>query len=397
MCCKYLRYRLEKAIFEPEGSFMPAVGHFLELLEAVSRRDWTSVADVVRVVAEAERKQRHFGAAHQLLQALDIATSDAGYDRVGTVAFSTPEPAAPPLDYLHRVRGTDVEAPALPNDRELAVREFIAEWQNEARLRAAGLAPRHTALMYGPPGCGKTHLARFIAQSLGMALYVVRFDSLVSSYLGETASNLQRVFEFFSANRCVVLIDEIDAIAKLRDDRNELGELKRVVISLLQNIDYAETRSLLIAATNHPHLLDPALWRRFDVTWEIAPPSEEHREHIIRRLIDLSGRDAVARVVVTETAGCSGADIVQIGTDAKRKLALDPTMGPGEAVLLSLLNHLRRREGAAVPRASEDTVRRVALALREHATDAKYSFKRLEALTGIPHSTLHHQSKAATA
>jgi SpoVK/Ycf46/Vps4 family AAA+-type ATPase len=251
--------------------------------------------------------------------------------------------------------------------------------------------------MYGPPGCGKTHIARHLASALAMPLYIVRFDGLVSSFLGETASNLQQVFRFFSANRCVVLLDEIDAIAKLRDDRTELGELKRVVISLLQNIDYAETRSLLVAATNHPHLLDPALWRRFDLTWEIPLPGRELRERLWQNLAVVPLERAVLRVVAEESEGMSGSDIRQIATDARRKLALEPATEPGEAILLSLVGHLRRRvpASAGIHDVTTERLPRVALALRDVASSAKYSFKRLERLTGIAHSTLHHRARAA--
>ncbi len=378
---------------------MPAVGRFLELLEAVSRRDWSDVTGVVRAVADEERERKHFGAAHKLLQALEVATSDADYERVGTLAFTDSAQSPPPLEFLHRLDSTGIEPLILPPDRDQALRELIVEWQSEARLRQAGLRPRNTVLMFGPPGCGKTHLARYLAMTLSMPLYLVRFDSLVSSYLGETASNLQQVFAFLGANRCVVLIDEIDAIAKLRDDRNELGELKRVVISLLQNIDHTETRSLLIAATNHPHLLDPALWRRFEIAWEIPLPSEQMRERIFANSAPANLSSRVKLLFVEHTQGFSGADLVQVCVDSRRKLALDAALSPDEALLLSLLDRLRENRTTSTESekpVSDKRLTSLALALRQSGKGSKqqYSFMRLETLTGIPHSTLHHHAKA---
>lgn len=375
---------------------MPSVGRFLELLEAVSRRHWTDVSTVVREVAEEERGRKHFTAAHQLLKALEVATSDAGYDRVGTLAFTTAEPSSQPLDYLTRLDTGGVEAPVLPKELELSRRELVAEWHHETLLREEGLHPRNTMLMYGPPGCGKTHLARHLADALSMPLYLVRFDALVSSYLGETASNLARLFEFSSANRCVILLDEIDAIAKLRDDRNELGELKRVVISLLQSIDYAGTRSLLVAATNHPHLLDPALWRRFEVIWEVPPPDGSARRKILSQQVGVGLNASVVDVVEDVSKGLSGADIVRIGSGARRRRVLTPELATDEVVLLSVLEHLVGGRRSTPDGVDGGAITRAALALREIAGGSSYSFKQLERLTGIPHSTLHHRARAAS-
>jgi len=375
---------------------VPSVGRFLELLEAVSRRDWTDVSKVVREVAEEERNRKHFTAAHQLLSALEVATSDAGYDRVGTLSLTTPSPTSHPLHYLARLDVSRAPAPVLPKELTAALRELVAEWQHEAELRAEGLHPRNTLLMYGPPGCGKTHVARHLAEALSMPIYLVRFDGLVSAYLGETASNLAQLFEFFSANRCLLLLDEIDAIAKLRDDRNELGELKRVVISLLQSIDYADTRSLLVAATNHPHLLDPALWRRFEVVWEIPPPDGAARRKILTHHVGVGVDDEVLGVIEEVTKGMSGADMVRVGDGARRRRVLDRDLTTGEAVLLSVLEQLVARQRPTDESTVTEAVIHAALALRAVGGPSSYSFKQLERLSGVPHSTLHHRAKAAS-
>jgi len=377
---------------------MPSVGRFLELLEAVSRRDMGAVSQVVQQVVEDEKKKKHFTAAHQLLQALEVATSDAGYDRVGTMSLTSPQPvAAPPVDFVMRIETRGVSPPVLPSELERAVKGLIAEWQQESRLREAGLDARHTILMYGPPGSGKTHIARHLAEALGMPLYLVRFDGIVSSYLGETASNLARVFEFVAQNRCVLLLDEIDAIAKLRDDRNELGELKRVVISLLQSIDYAGTRSLLVAATNHPHLLDPALWRRFQVVWEVPLPPASLRLKILDRSIIAPRGHALDELLGEVTEGFSGADMVRIATDAKRRVALEDELQIGEAILLGIVERLRTpNPSSESDKKTDEVLTRLALALRKVGGERAYSFNNLERLTGIAHSTLHHRARAAS-
>ena len=123
---------------------------------------------------------------------------------------------------------------------------------------------RRRVLMFGPPGSGKTSAAEGLAAELGIPLVVVRLDSLISSYLGETASNLRRVVDYAARAPFVVLFDEFDAIGRNRDDPQEHGELKRVVNAFLQMIEAYSGTSLLLAATNHEQLLDPALWRRFD-------------------------------------------------------------------------------------------------------------------------------------
>ena len=152
-------------------------------------------------------------------------------------------------------------------------------------LAASGLVPRGSLLFYGPPGTGKTLAARVLAGVLSRPLVTVRFDAVVSSLLGETASNLRAVFDFVSRGEWVVLFDEFDALGKDRDNVFEHGELKRVVNSLLQLMDSFCGNSVLIAATNHQGLLDSAIWRRFDVLVPFAVPAPQDRVLMLRQFL----------------------------------------------------------------------------------------------------------------
>ena len=138
--------------------------------------------------------------------------------------------------------------------------DFIADARRIDDLSAKGLASRLGLLLSGPPGTGKSLLAGHIAAQLSRPLYVVRLDSVISSLLGDTAKNIRSVFDFVPARNAVLFLDEMDAVAKLRDDRHELGELKRVVNTVIQALDGLDPSSIVVAATNHAHLLDPAIW-----------------------------------------------------------------------------------------------------------------------------------------
>lgn len=162
-----------------------------------------------------------------------------------------------------------------------SIHSFVDSYTHRDILLQSSLEVSNTLLLYGPPGCGKTTVAQYIASVTGLPLVTARLDGLVSSLLGSTAKNIRKAFDYASKRECILFLDEFDVIAKLRDDKNELGELKRVVNSLLQNIDGFNNDSILIAATNHHELLDPAIWRRFSTIVALEKPQ---RDEIIRYL-----------------------------------------------------------------------------------------------------------------
>ena len=158
----------------------------------------------------------------------------------------------------------------LNEDAWRTFQDFLDDAKRIDELSAKGLASRLSLLLSGPPGTGKSLLAGHIAAQLSRNLYVIRLDSVISSLLGDTAKNIRSVFDFVPARNAVLFLDEMDAIAKLRDDRHELGELKRVVNTVIQGLDALDPNAIVIAATNHPHLLDPAIWRRFPYKIDLA-------------------------------------------------------------------------------------------------------------------------------
>jgi SpoVK/Ycf46/Vps4 family AAA+-type ATPase len=156
-----------------------------------------------------------------------------------------------------------------------AVEEFIDEFSQAALLHSHSLEPRHTVLLLGPPGNGKTSLAEALATELSLPFLTVRYDAIVDSFLGETSNRLRRLIEFATLNPCVLFFDEFEAVGKERSDAQETGEIKRVVSTLLVQMDRLPSHTLVVCATNHPELLDRAVWRRFEMKLEIDKPGPQ--------------------------------------------------------------------------------------------------------------------------
>lgn len=169
----------------------------------------------------------------------------------------------------------------LSEKTDYALKQIILGFKSYEVLATYNLKPKNKILLAGEPGTGKTFSAKVMSSTLGLPLVQINFDAIISSYLGETASNLKKVFEFISNGMWIVLFDEVDIIGKKRDDQHETGEIKRVVNNFLQMIDGFEGESLIISATNHPHILDPAIWRRFDEVINFEMPNESERLELL--------------------------------------------------------------------------------------------------------------------
>ena len=226
----------------------------------------------------------------------------------------------------------------LDDAAEREISEFVSYVEAQDMLVAEGVGIDASLLLFGPPGTGKTEIARTIASRLRLPLITARVDTLISSFLGSTSKNIRLLFDHVAERRCVLFLDELDAIAKLRDDRQELGELKRVVVSLLQNIDVIQKHTVLVAATNHEHLLDPAVWRRFAYKVRIDLPKEPARRKMFEKFLanDASPRDLDKYAKASD--GLSGSDIRQLCEAARRAavVARLPEI-PRTAVLRRLL------------------------------------------------------------
>jgi len=191
-----------------------------------------------------------------------------------------------------------------------AINSVLEEWQNFDRLEQASIKPARTCLIFGPPGTGKTHLALWMARCLGLPVVVARLDGLVSSFLGTSSRNIGALFSFAERYRCLLLLDEFDAIAKLRNDPQEVGEIKRVVNTLLQHLDTRSTSGFTIGVTNHDGLLDPAVWRRFEIQLQVPNPAFPARVQIIKHyLAPLVLPDSHIKLFAWLTDGASGAEL----------------------------------------------------------------------------------------
>lgn len=272
------------------------------------------------------------------------------------------------------------EPPVLNPSSEAALVTLVEERRHAERLALAGLEPPKSMLLQGPPGVGKTLTARFLARELGLPLMTVELAGLMSSLLGQTGQNLRHLLDYARSFPCVLLLDEFDAVAKRRDDQSDIGELKRLVNVLLLELERWPETGLLLAATNHPQLLDPAIGRRFDVTLTLDLPGQAERVTIIERALRRYrlhvGGDVVAASALA-LGGASGADVEREVAAAARRVTLsgaDPSTVLAEIALAAL-------------RAGEDTDSRAAFCAMA-TTRLGLSQRAVGELLGVSHPTV---------
>lgn len=281
-------------------------------------------------------------------------------------------------------RPGDIEV-FLSKTTEEQVGEFIAYIKAADLFSNKGVSISPSLLIYGPPGVGKTELARFIASQLQLPLLTARCDALISSYLGSTSKNIRTLFEHASSRPCILFLDEFDALAKQRDDNRENGELKRVVVSLLQNIDVISDDVVVIAATNHEHLLDPAVWRRFAYKVHMKAPGSEVRKKLWQEATHnmLSASDL--RLIVDISKGMSGSDIKNIGLDLIRQALIS------EKEIIDLNTALKKIMHFRLPDITfdktEDGFNRSVFNLR-HYNNKVFTLRRLAEMFGVSHSSI---------
>lgn len=271
-----------------------------------------------------------------------------------------------------------IAAPILPADLARKIDDIVGERRQREKLAQHGIRPSRSAILVGPPGVGKTLSARYIAAQIDKPLWVLDLTTVMSSLLGKTGNNLRAVFDHAKRNEAVLLLDEIDSIAKRRSDESDVGELKRLVTAILQEVDNWPDTGLLLAATNHPELIDPALWRRFDAILRFEVSDRPATEAAVQRFLE---RDADVfapwvGLLASALQGQSLSDVERTILSMRRNVLLHQA-SPGKLAIDLAMHHTD---------AMDKTARReLAVSL---AKDGAMSHNQISELTGVARDTL---------
>ena len=249
----------------------------VSLLKAGSKGDQSNFQEVAENIIAEERDKKHYVLAERL----------AAVVRENGAASHSPNRV---LDngiahlLYSRVPERRLSEVVLKESNRILIKEIIEEQHRTDLLKSYGLTPRNRLMFIGPPGNGKTTLAEALAHEIMVPLLIVRYEGLIGSFLGETASRLQKIFDYARQQRCVLFFDEFDVVGKERGDVHETGEIKRVVSSLLLQIDALPSYTIVVVASNHAELLDTAVWRRFQVRLEMPRPTKSSLLDLFRTM-----------------------------------------------------------------------------------------------------------------
>lgn len=268
-----------------------------ELFRAIAAEDFSTATAIAAQVCKGEEQKGHRSAARLLRSAL-AANGRAGERDNGTAHTAinkTNGVLSTALVRLSNLRPLDqvVLNPTVRN--ELAI--IQKEWHHRSKLKSLGLGRRTRLLFHGPPGCGKSLTARALGAELHLPTYLVRFDAVIGAFLGQTAGHLRQLFHFAEVTPCVLLLDELDALGKQRGNPLDVGELDRIVIALMQELEHSSPAGLIVATSNLARHLDLALWRRFDLALEFRAPSAATKRMFVKRLAKARGIKLPSKVV----------------------------------------------------------------------------------------------------
>jgi SpoVK/Ycf46/Vps4 family AAA+-type ATPase len=294
------------------------------LVKSHADRDDPQFYSVAMQVAAKAARAGQAKFAQELRDLIDeLRERGVAQSRVASVV-----PVAQPrgeLSSLLTVSYPDARVGDLVLSRELGeqLQQVLLEQRQRDVLRRHGLHPASRVLLIGPPGTGKTSTARVIAGELGLPLFAIRLDTIITKYMGETAAKLRLIFDALVETRGIYLFDEVDALAGDRAAANDVGEIRRVLNSFLQFLEEGQSESVVIAATNHPQLLDNALFRRFDTVMDFALPDDDGvRAVISNRLAGFPNGNLSWTRVIDAARGLSHAEITTAAENAAKRTVL---------------------------------------------------------------------------
>jgi len=318
----------------------------VNLVKAGSQGDQKLLRCTVEAMAAEERAKQHHQLADRLVENLGAAKArprspevirsfDGGHG--GLLYEIEPRRALDTMMVGDTVRS--------------ACRELVEEQHRRDLLRSYGLEPRHRLLLSGAPGNGKTSLAEALATELMVPLFVVRYEAVIGSFLGETSGRLKRLFDFVRTHQCVLFFDEFDTLGKERGDTHETGEIKRVVSSLLLQIDALPSHVVVVTATNHAELLDRAVWRRFQLRLELPMPTVMQKEEWFVRLQERLGLPLgmTPKMLASKLDVSSFSDLEQFCEDVQRRYVLTLPEANLKNIVTERLKQWRTRFSVSQP------------------------------------------------
>jgi SpoVK/Ycf46/Vps4 family AAA+-type ATPase len=326
---------------------MSTAQHILGLLRSHIAGNQEQFYSVAMQVAAHEAKLGHVRLAQELREMIDAARSTVP-SAIKEKKRNAPIPLATPkgeLSTLIEVGYSEIRLASmvLPNALQERLHRVLTEQRQKHRLAEYGLNPRRKLLLVGQPGCGKTMTASALAGELHLPLFTVLLDGLITKFMGETASKLRLVFEAMQETKGVYFFDEFDALGSKRSEKNDVGEIRRVLNSFLQFLEKDDSEGLVIAATNHPELLDPALFRRFDDVIEYRLPDDETIERILEARLGIFKPKGINWRNVCKTAqGLSQAELVRAAEETVKQVILHEGDSVTETMLLESLTERKQ-------------------------------------------------------
>jgi len=292
---------------------MAKVAKLSRLFRAVADGDWERAIQQANAIAADEERIGHRSAAQALRGSLNPngrnGTPSAPSGQVMSSGATLLSSALTMVD-----QSTHLTEVVLRRDVRESLEEVVQEWRHREHLQSMGLLHRSKLIFHGPPGCGKSLTARALGNELGLPTHVVRFDAVIGAYLGQTALHLRELFRYAESSPCVLVFDEVDALGKKRGSPLDVGELDRIVISMMQELEHCHCQGLIIATSNLPANLDDALWRRFDLGLEFRKPTKAQlRGYVadLARAADVRLRSAARESAISASSFADAEKIVQ--------------------------------------------------------------------------------------